>query len=110
MIYDVFIFFLKSTYGIKVIIWRFSTKSKDIGFSAEFEGSNVVAYQRYNSHESEITGHLIAPSDGKAVLIWDNTYSKMLNKQLSYIVKIIEGHDYESAQKVCSLKEKEKQV
>jgi hypothetical protein len=53
---------------------------------------------------------LIAPSDGKAMLIWDNTYSKMLNKQLSYVVKVIESHDFESAQKVCSLKEKEKQV
>jgi hypothetical protein len=80
-----------------VVVWRFQTKHKDIGFSVEFRGQQVSSYQRYNSHQVPVGGIFEAPVPDRVVLLWDNSYSKMTSKVLIYTVKVISKTDFESA-------------
>jgi hypothetical protein len=80
-----------------VVVWRFQTKHKDIGFSVEFRGQQVSSYQRYNSHQVPVGGIFEAPVPDRVVLLWDNSYSKMTSKVLVYTVKVISKSDFEAA-------------
>lgn len=73
---------------------RFKTKSRDIGFSVEFNGRVAVPYQRYDSHMNSVSGMLSAPSRGTATLIWDNTYSKLRSKLLSYQAAVVSAQHH----------------
>lgn len=53
-----------------VIIWKFSTEHKDIGFSVEFSDQVVSPYQRCNSHLQSVSGIFEAPAAGTVALIW----------------------------------------
>lgn len=95
---------VSSTYSIplnldtgSVVVWRFQTKHKDIGFSVEFRGQQVSSYQRYNSHQVPVGGVFEAPVPDRVVLLWDNSYSKMTSKVLIYTVKVISKSDFEAA-------------
>ncbi|ELR15902.1 CRAL/TRIO domain containing protein [Acanthamoeba castellanii str. Neff] len=75
--------------------WEFSTKSHDIGFgvfySPDGEAKNretVVGSERFNAHESTVQGHLVAKRAGTYILQWDNTYSYMKSKALTYQIFI----------------------
>ena len=81
----------------EVVIWEFSTKYYDIGFSVTFNGSEVVAFQRHNSHVKPVRGCLELSEDGNLELIWDNTYSKMRSKQISYIVHVVSKMEFVTA-------------
>lgn len=101
------------------VIWRFSTKNKDIGFDVLMEtgggvllntstGStntvttvSLIPYQRYKSHESVIEDVLEIQSTGYILLHWDNTYSKMLSKHLSYTFRVVDAQVYQEATQVC---------
>jgi hypothetical protein len=104
------------------VIWRFTTKNKDIGFDVLMEtgggggillnsGStgqantvtttSLLPYQRYKSHESVIEDVLEIQSSGFILLHWDNTYSKMLSKQLSYTFRVVDAEVYQEATQVC---------
>ena len=101
------------------VIWRFSTKNKDIGFDVLMEtgggivlntsaGStntittiSLIPYQRYKSHESVVEDVLEIQSSGFILLHWDNTYSKMLSKHLSYIFRVVDSQVYQEATQIC---------
>lgn len=53
-----------------VVVWRFTTERKDIGFTVEFGGQVAAPYQRCNSHEVAVTGVFEAPAADTVKLIW----------------------------------------
>jgi hypothetical protein len=103
------------------LIWRFQTKKKDIGFDVQMEIStggtgngsgsgsltgpvattSLVPYQRYHSHEEAVADVLEIQSSGFIILHWDNSYSKMLSKQLTYVFRVVDAEVYEEATRVC---------
>jgi hypothetical protein len=85
-----------------VVVWQFSTKHKDIGFSVDFGGLQVSPYQRYNSHEHSVGGIFEATTSDKIILQWDNSYSKLTSKTLLYTVKVISRADLEGAKQELS--------
>eukprot|EP01038_Epipyxis_sp_PR26KG_P007411 gene7411-10102_t len=92
----------------QVIIWNFKTKNRDVGFSVKYNDCEVLTYQRYNSHERNVLGSLAALESGKLELLWDNTYSKIRSKQLSYMYKVVNKEDFELAKIIISDIKKEK--
>jgi hypothetical protein len=102
------------------LVWRFQTKKKDIGFDVQMETSagsggatggttgggtasttSLVPYQRYHSHEEAVADVLEIQSSGFVILHWDNSYSKMRSKQLSYVFRVVDAEVYQEATKVC---------
>ena len=83
------------------IAWNFGTKNKDIGFRVMLNGSDIVAYQRYNSHEVVARGIVEVPQGGVVELVWDNSYSKWRSKALSYACRVISKDAVESASSVA---------
>mmetsp|Transcript_18663 Transcript_18663/g.27014 ORF Transcript_18663/g.27014 Transcript_18663/m.27014 type:complete len:458 (-) Transcript_18663:153-1526(-) len=75
------------------IAWSFSTKHKDIGFSVQLNGTDIVAYQRYNSHEESVSGVIEVPQDGVVLFLWDNSYSRFRSKSLSYATTVLSAAD-----------------
>lgn len=59
-----------------VVIWKFTTERKDIGFSVEFGGQTAAPYQRCNSHEQAVSGVFEAPTADKCLLIWVIFYAQ----------------------------------
>lgn len=78
-----------------VIAWSFTTKSRDIGFSITLDGTDLLAYQRYNSHIDPVMGTIEVPNDGTALLLFDNTYSKILAKSLTYSTAVLSAAEIE---------------
>ena len=91
-----------------VIVWKFSTKSHDIGFSVGFNEAEVVTYQRVNSHVRPVTGLFEAPAKGQVKITFDNTYSRMHTKNLCYCVRVVEAPECEVAKETAVYKAKEK--
>eukprot|EP01033_Poteriospumella_lacustris_P010353 gene10353-7358_t len=77
-----------------VVVWSFDTKQRDIGFSIAFDGKEIVAYQRVQSHMKPVQGYFEVPKAGQMLFLWDNTYSKWRNKQMSYVVKIVDKEKF----------------
>ena len=92
-----------------VVAWSFRTKSRDIGFSVEFNGKSVVPYQRYDSHAHMVSGMISVPEKGQAKLVWDNTYSKLRSKVLIYRVRVVDAVEFETASRIADEKSKERQ-
>ena len=68
-----------------VLVWDFSTAHQDIAFSVTLTGiGTVVPCTRESSHEREVVGSFTTPHAGTAVLKWDNTYSRVQSKLLSF--------------------------
>ena len=91
-----------------VIVWKFSTKSHDIGFSVGFNETEVVTYQRVNSHIRPVTGLFEVPAKGQVKIIFDNTYSRMHTKNLCYCVRVVDAPECEAAKETAVYKAKEK--
>lgn len=87
-----------SVYSGSVIAWSFQTQQHDIGFSVVFDGQDVVAYQRFNSHEKPIRGQFTVPKNGSISLNWDNSYSKWRSKSISFVVRIVDPERYTEVQ------------
>jgi hypothetical protein len=87
-----------SVYAGSVIAWSFQTQQHDIGFSVVFDGQDVVAYQRFNSHEKPIRGQFTVPKNGAINLNWDNSYSKWRSKSISFVVRIVDPERYAEVQ------------
>ena len=83
------------------IVWKFSTKKRDIGFSIDINAENILTYQRYNSHEKAIENILKSPVDGVATLLWDNTYSKLRTKHLNFRCNVLPNMLYKEYSKKC---------
>jgi len=75
----------------------------------DFNGKNVVPYQRYDSHQSSVSGMIVVPARGSAKIVWDNTYSKLRSKLLTYRVRVVNAEEYETADRVAAEKVKERQ-
>jgi len=76
-----------------ILSWEFTTKSYDIGFavfySEDADSKNreaVVGLERLNAHTGAIQGHILVNKTGSYILHWDNTYSLMKSKSLTYQV------------------------
>lgn len=80
-----------------VVLWKFTTKEYDIGFSLSIDNKEVLTYQRYSSHIKPITGLLQMTQSGRLEMIWDNSYSKFRSKKLRYIVQVISGSQFDHA-------------
>lgn len=80
-----------------VLLWSFSTKLYDIGFSLQFNGIDVITYQRYQSQDKTILGSYEAVAKGKVTLNWDNSYSKMRSKILTYTTKVVGKVEYDNS-------------
>jgi hypothetical protein len=91
-----------------VIVWSFSTKHYDIGFSITFNNAMILPYQRYNSFTEAVSGSIQITDQGKLMLVWDNKYSKMRSKQLSFVIKVFRSDEYEAAKSIASEAAKEK--
>lgn len=83
------------------IVWNFSTKKRDLGFSIDINDDNVLTYQRYNCHEQSISNVLKCPVDGLATLQWDNSYSKLRTKHLMFRCKVLSSDLYKEHSKKC---------
>ena len=83
------------------IVWRFSTKKRDLGFSIDINDTNVLTYQRYNCHEKHIENVLRVPMSGTATLLWDNSYSKLRTKHLFFRCKVLSNELYKEHSKNC---------
>lgn len=91
-----------------IIVWKFSTKNHDIGFSVSFSGTEVLTYQRINSHIKPVAGLFDVPSKGQVIITFDNTYSRMHTKNLTYVVRVAEAPEYEVAKETAIYKAKER--
>ena len=85
------------------IAWRFYTKNKDIGFDISMSGleGGLLPYQRYKSHEQTVEDIIQIPLDGTLILHWDNSYSKVLSKQLTFVYRVIDAEIYDNTTEVC---------
>ena len=91
-----------------IIVWKFHTKNHDIGFSVSFNDTEIITYQRVNSHVKPVNGLFEAPSKGQVSITFDNTYSRMHTKNLIYTVRVVEGPEYEVAKEMAIYRAKEK--
>lgn len=85
------------------IAWRFYTKNKDIGFDISMTGleGGLLPYQRYKSHEQTVEDIIQIPLNGTLILHWDNSYSKVLSKQLTFVYRVLDADVYNSAAEIC---------
>ncbi|XP_064594359.1 FYVE and coiled-coil domain-containing protein 1-like isoform X3 [Liolophura sinensis] len=76
-----------------VLCWEFTTQPKDIGFSATYgeqettpshEAQVLIEPCKCNSHKQAVRGELTAKKKGVYTLMFDNSYSKLTAKKLSY--------------------------
>jgi len=81
----------------QLVVWRFTTRAFDIGFSVEMGGEMKVAYTRYKSNIKPVCGTLEASHAGECKLTFDNSYAKLHAKKLEYNVLIVTQDDYEEA-------------
>ncbi|XP_048199247.1 SEC14-like protein 4 [Perognathus longimembris pacificus] len=83
-----------------VLRWQFSSDGGDIGFGVFLktkmgerqkaaEMTEVLASQRYNTHMVPEDGSLTCLKAGVYVLRFDNTYSLMHSKKVSYTVEVL---------------------
>lgn len=92
------------------IVWKFSTKNKDLGFSIDINDDNVLTYQRHNCHERPIENVLRVPVSGTARLLWDNSYSKLRTKHLMFRCKVLTNELYKQHSKHCVDTSREQQA
>lgn len=76
-----------------ILRYRFDTKGGDIGFFItfdRFDGNSVVLVEsmRHQCHLSPTQGEVVVDGAGTARLVWDNSYSWLSTKTLSYIVQL----------------------
>ena len=93
-----------------VIVWSFETKNHDIGFSCYFNDTEIVQYQRYNSHLSPISSCFEVVENGELKLYFDNSYSKLRTKTITYVVKVFDKVEYHKASKLAIEVRKEKKL
>ena len=58
---------------------------------------------------NSVTGMASLPEKGEAKLIWDNSYSKLRSKLLSYKVCVINANEFETAGRIAGEKMKDRQ-
>ncbi|XP_036764673.2 SEC14-like protein 2 isoform X4 [Manis pentadactyla] len=96
-----------------VLRWQFASEGADIGFGVFFktkigerqragEMTEVLPSQRYNAHMVPEDGSLTCHKAGVYVLRFDNTYSLMRAKKVSYTVDVLLP-DRASEKKIQSL-------
>jgi len=73
--------------------WEFSTNHYDINFGVFYENEDeskteILATSRYDSHLHPQSGFMKAPLSGTYVLYWDNSYSLLRHKELTYKVTV----------------------
>jgi len=73
--------------------WEFATRDYDVSFSLSYENEDgkqfeMIPTKRYNSHHQKIAGHFRAPQSGTYILDWDNSYSYMRGKELTYKILV----------------------
>jgi hypothetical protein len=73
--------------------WEFTTRDYDISYGVLYENDDgkqfeVVPTTRCNSQHQKIVGTFTAPQSGTYVLHWDNSYSLMRSKELSYKISV----------------------
>jgi hypothetical protein len=100
----------------QVLAWSFSTESLrgvignpkgDIGFSICVGDQCVIPYQRHNSHEHAVVGMIEIFQPGEISLCWDNTYSRLRGKTLTYVYKLMSKEQYSVYQEVARGKAEE---
>ncbi|XP_037367414.1 SEC14-like protein 4 [Talpa occidentalis] len=83
-----------------VLRWQFASEGADIGFGVFLktrmgerqhagEMTEVLPSQRYNAHMVPEDGSLTCAEAGVYVLRFDNTYSLVFSKKLSYTVEVL---------------------
>mmetsp|Transcript_6842 Transcript_6842/g.10281 ORF Transcript_6842/g.10281 Transcript_6842/m.10281 type:complete len:257 (+) Transcript_6842:79-849(+) len=75
------------------VSYTFSTTAGDIGFGISFEPNEgeeveVLEEHRVPSNIEPISGAFKAPSEGAVCLYWDNSFSWLTPKKLSYSVEV----------------------
>jgi hypothetical protein len=76
-----------------VVSYSFSTTPGDISFGIAFEAAggeeeDVLEEHRVPSHIEPISGAFKAPCEGSVCLYWDNSFSWLTPKKLSYSVEV----------------------
>jgi len=75
------------------VVWEFHTENNNINFSCVWKGKDgsekvLVANQKFESHNTRVTGQGEAPGDGMFILCFDNTYSMLTKKEVFYYAEI----------------------
>eukprot|EP00968_Pinguiococcus_pyrenoidosus_P000956 scaffold48_cov311-Pinguiococcus_pyrenoidosus.AAC.151 len=87
-----------------VIAWMFRARmDDDVGFSVTFNGSPVLTYARHACYRQAAHGIFVAPTSGAAVLHFDNTYSRLRIKLLTYRVRVCTAAELEATRRELSL-------
>uniref|UniRef100_A0A8B9NCV6 SEC14-like protein 2 n=1 Tax=Accipiter nisus TaxID=211598 RepID=A0A8B9NCV6_9AVES len=103
-----------------VLRWQFRSEGADVGFGVYLktkigerqragEMTEVYPNQRYNSHMVPEDGSLTCSTPGIYVLRFDNTYSYLHSKKVSYSVEVLLP-DAASAQQIQNLGDKLSEV
>eukprot|EP01087_Luapelamoeba_hula_P017942 TRINITY_DN5709_c0_g1_i2.p1 TRINITY_DN5709_c0_g1~~TRINITY_DN5709_c0_g1_i2.p1 ORF type:complete len:276 (-),score=36.89 TRINITY_DN5709_c0_g1_i2:58-885(-) len=74
------------------ITWKFAVKSNDIGFAVYFKGDTkeeIVASTRVDSKVGQVTGEHVAAKAGTYLLVWDNSYSNLRKKELTFEIALV---------------------
>lgn len=94
-----------------VLVYAFKTREFDIGFSVKKDNeTEIVTYQRLDAHLKKISGHVEVPSGGQVTLMFDNTYSLLRHKSLSFVCKVVTVEDFQASVKSAGEMTKEKQL
>jgi len=83
------------------VVWSFATKKKDIGFYIMAGDKVLMSYRRYDCHEGSVSGCLELVEAGTVSLVWDNSYSKLRSKQLTYVTKVVKKEEFHVYQRIA---------
>ncbi|KAF8790822.1 SEC14-like protein 2 [Argiope bruennichi] len=84
-----------------VIEWEFETENKDIGFALFFkesacnktEGTELIPKQRIDTNFQSETGMFLCEKPGVYILIFDNSYSWIYQKEIYVKVEVVRAKD-----------------
>jgi len=76
-----------------ILKWEFKSITYDIGFGLFFEledgtKKELIKSKRYDCHKQREEGTLSVPESGTYFFVWDNEYSKMRAKEISYKIYV----------------------
>ena len=75
------------------LAWEFKTQAHDIGFSVSHENESgekteIVSYERCDCSKEQVNGSIERVKSGKYLLLFDNTFSYLRSKTVTYQVFI----------------------
>jgi hypothetical protein len=70
----------------------------------------ILPYQRYPTCMEVVRGSIYVPNQGTLTLTWDNSYSRMRNKFLTYTVRVFSKSSFDTAKLLAQQAENDRSV